>query len=252
MKKIIRNIINKLGYDIKKINKLFKNSNLSYLLKDKINENPIIFDVGANRGQSIEEYKKIFKNPTIHAFEPIKSEFDFMFEKFKNDKSVFLNNYALGEVAGEKDFNITACTGSSSFNKINNNTRWIKVRSKEQNTTISDFISSRKIKISTLDEYCLDNKINQIDLLKIDTQGYEDKVLQGSKYNLESNIIKAIVTEIMFDNVYDKYFSFSDIEKFIAPNDFRMVGVYLTGNNLFDNLTFFADVCYLNKSYYDL
>ena len=56
----------------------------------------------------------------------------------------------------------------------------------------------------------------------------------------------------MFDNVYDKYFSFSDIEKFLLPNNFRMVGIYLYSNSLFGNLTFFADIFYLNKNYYEL
>ena len=62
----------------------------------------------------------------------------------------------------------------------------------------------------------VNKKINKIDVLKIDTQGYEDKVLKGSILNLRRNNIKAIVTEIMFDNVYEKYFSFSDIEKYIV------------------------------------
>ena len=42
----------------------------------------------------------------------------------------------------------------------------------------------------------------------------------------------------MFDNVYEKYFSFSDIEKYLLPNNFRMVGIYLSSNSLFGNLTF--------------
>ena len=66
------------------------------------------------------------------------------------------------------------------------------------------------------------------------------------------NKIKAIVTEVVFDNCYEKYFSFSDIEKFLLPNNFRMVGIYLYSNSLFNNLTFFADVFYLNKNYYDI
>ena len=56
-------------------------------------------------------------------------------------------------------------------------------------------------------------------MLKIDTQGYEDKVLIGCQETLKKNKIKAIIVEIMFDNVYEKYFSFSDIEKYINPND---------------------------------
>ncbi len=252
MKKLIKRIINNLGYDIKKIDKEFKNLPLDDLLRDKINENPIIFDVGGNKGQSVTKFKKIFKKPIIHSFEPIKSEIEIMSEKFKNDEDVKLNNFALGETQGEKSFNISALTGASSFNKINNNSRWIKVRSKEQNTTISEFSKSTKVEITTLDEYFFKEKIKHIDLLKIDTQGYEDKVLEGSLKTLGENKIKAIVTEVMFDDCYDKYFTFSDIEKFLLPNNFRMVGIYLYSNSLFNNLTFFADVFYLNKNYYEI
>lgn len=252
MKKVIKNFLNKFGYDIIKIDKEFTNLNIDDLLKIKIDENPVIFDVGGNKGQSVTKFKKIFKKPIIHTFEPIESEFKIIKEKFKNDENVKLNNYALGEARGEKDFNILAQTGASSFNKINVNSRWIEVRSKEYKTSINKFVSSTKVKISTLDDYFLNNNVDKIDLLKIDTQGYEDKVLEGSMSTLKRNKVKAIVTELMFDNVYDKYFTFSDIEKYLLPNDFRMVGIYLSSNSIFENLTFFADIIYLNKNYYDL
>jgi FkbM family methyltransferase len=252
MKKILKKFINKLGYEIKKVDKEFKNISIEDLLKKTINQEPTIFDVGSNRGQSIDKFKKIFKEPHIHSFEPNKYEFNFMQQKYKNDRNLILNNFAFGEFPGEKIFNITANTGNSSFNEINKDTRWLKVRSKEQKTSVQNFVKKAKVKISTLDEYCYRNKIDKIDLLKIDTQGYEDKVLKGSLKTLEQKKVKAILTEIIFDNVYDKYFSFSDIEKFLLPNNFRMVGIYLYSNSLFDNLTFFADVIYLNKNYYDL
>ena len=66
-----------------------------------------------------------------------------------------------------------------------------------------------------------------IDVVKIDTQGYEDKVLEGSLETIKKNRIGIIVTEIMFDNIYDRYFSFSDLEKFLIPYNFRMVGIDL-------------------------
>lgn len=88
--------------------------------------------------------------------------------------------------------------------------------------------------------------------MKIDTQGYEDKVLQGCMNAINRNRIKVIITEIMFDNVYDKYFSFSDIEKYIIPNNFRMVGINLGNNNIFSGLSFSADVYYFNINYYDI
>lgn len=252
MKKILNKLFYNLGYEVKKIDKEFLNLSIEDVLKKKINKNPIIFDIGGNKGQSIAKYKTLFNNPIIHSFEPLKSEFEIMKNKFESDNDIILNNYAMGETPGKKTFNISAQTGASSFNNINLNSKWAKVRSKEFNKSINQFISSTEVKISTVDDYVFDNNIENIDLLKIDTQGYEDKVLKGSLKTLSDNKIKVIVTEIMFDDVYDKYLSFSEIEKFLLPNDFRMVGIYLSSNSLFDNLTFFADVCYFNKKYFDL
>ena len=42
----------------------------------------------------------------------------------------------------------------------------------------------------------------KIDLLKVDTQGYEDKVFEGTINNLKNKKVGAVITEIMFDDVY--------------------------------------------------
>tara|TARA_B100000795_G_C22494723_1_gene321635 strand:- start:85 stop:615 length:531 start_codon:yes stop_codon:yes gene_type:complete len=176
-----------------------------------------------------------------------------MYKKFKNNKNIFLNNFALGDKTEEKEFNITVNTGNSSFNKINPGTDWIKKRSKQYNTTEEGYVTSiQNVNVIKLDDYCKNNNINQIDLVKIDTQGYEDKVLEGSINTIKENKIKVIVAEIMFDDVYNKYLSFSDIEKFIIPNNFRMIGIDLANNSLFSPLYFFANVYYFNRNFYDI
>ena len=78
MKKFIKQTINKLGFDLKRHDPNNKQVNFDDLLKEKISKNPIIFDVGGNKGQSIEKFLKIFDEPTIHSFEPIKAEFDYI------------------------------------------------------------------------------------------------------------------------------------------------------------------------------
>ena len=253
MKSILKKVFNYFGFNIIRNNKEINNVDFNDLLKQKISSNPIIFDVGGNSGQSIIKFKKIFKNPIIHSFEPIESEYKKMKDMFGSDENVFLNNFALGEKEELKEFNITAKSSNSSVNKGKTGTKWLKERSKEHLNNSEDYIVKKEIvKISTIDKYCLEKKINQIDLIKIDTQGYEDKVLEGCKRTFEKDNVKAIITEVMFDNVYEKYFSFSDIEKHILPFNFRMVGIDLSNNNLFTGLVFFADVYYFNKKYFKL
>ena len=56
-------------------------------------------------------------------------------------------------------------------------------------------------------------KIETIDILKIDTQGYEDKVLDGCIESIKQNKIKIIITEII-EYDYSKYLNFLDMKKF--------------------------------------
>ena len=89
-------------------------------------------------------------------------------------------------------------------------------------------------------------------MIKIDTQLYEDKVLEGCKNILKSQLVDAIETEIVFSDTYKKYFSFSDLEKFLIPQNFRFTAINLNNNNLFSGSIFFANVLYLNKNKFNL
>ena len=45
---------------------------------------------------------------------------------------------------------------------------------------------------------------------------------------MKKEIIFTIESEIMFDDVYEKYLTFSDLEKYLIPNNFRLVGINTT------------------------
>ena len=90
------------------------------------------------------------------------------------------------------------------------------------------------------------NKVNKIDILKIDTQGYEDLLLAGARETLK-NIISAVELELIFDDTYNKYLTFSDIEKYLNEN-FRFSGIKNYNNNLFEGINFFSEVLFINKN----
>ena len=72
IKKIIKKKFSILGYTISRIDNKYKKLSFNDIHQAKINtDNPIIFDVGANKGQSIRRFKNIFPKSTIHSFEPI-------------------------------------------------------------------------------------------------------------------------------------------------------------------------------------
>jgi FkbM family methyltransferase len=238
-------IINYIGFDLIRIPFKTKRMNYDEIFKLKIkNKKPIIFDVGANEGQSIKRFKNIFPNSIIHSFEPNKNCYELLLKKYSNDKNIILNNLSCGEKIKKKKFLIMAKSGNSSFININKNSAWMKKRSEE--IVIKKYIVKKPIvKMITLDSYIRKNKIKKIDILKLDTQGYEDKIIKGCQNSLKK--IHFIEAEIMLDNVYKKFLNISDIEKKIIKKKFRLVGIEHHGGfkNLFEGYMFVVDTLYM-------
>ena len=256
MKKLIKNIFDKLGFEIRRKP---NEKEIKYLSFDNIyqkiikNDKPIIFDIGANKGQSIDRFLKINGSSLIHSFEPINEEFDRLKKKYNNKVNIKLNNLALGEIKTKKTFNITGHSGNSSFLEIKKDSDWVKLRSEQLGINNENYVSSKvEVNLDTVDSYCSKNSINNINIMKIDTQGYEQQVLMGSENMIKNQKIDAIEIEIVFSSVYNKYVNFSDIEKYLLPYNYRFSGIELHNNSLFGGPIFFADVLFLNKKKFNL
>ena len=77
------------------------------------------------------------------------------------------------------------------------------------------------IKIITLDHFIENNEIENVDLLKIDTEGYEFNIIKGlSKH---SNKIKLIYFEHHYDDMIIKNYKFGDIHKLLQDNEFQKI-----------------------------
>lgn len=131
------------------------------LLK-KIKKSNVVFDVGAHHGHTVIPYAKEQWN--IHAFEPDPENLKILDSRTKIYKNVKINNCAVSDENKENQ-----CFYSS-----------------DESTGISSLLKFRKshkekcrINTITLESYLEKNKVDSIDLLKIDTEGNEYKVLKG-------------------------------------------------------------------------
>jgi len=231
--KFIRSILNVFGVNIIKIRKTF---NQTY--KDNIGKKPIIFDVGANDGQSIERFSSMFPKSTVHSFEPIKECYEKIFNIY-NRKNIIINNFALGDRDCERIFHVNKNSYTSSFFKINK---------KYAELVNYDHINkSEKKKIKTLDGYVNSHKIKKIDILKIDTQGYELNVLKGAKKSLKDKI-KFIELELTLADYYKKKINFYEIDKVLTKNNFILCDMANFSYNKNKQLAWF-DLLYLKKKF---
>ena len=85
-------------------------------------------------------------------------------------------------------------TSSSTINKINTKSKYLKRKLKVLKiSNLENYIKRIPIKIISLDYYLKNNNIKFIDLIKIDTEGYELEILKGLSKNF--NKVKFIYFE---------------------------------------------------------
>ena len=77
------------------------------------------------------------------------------------------------------------------------------------------------IETTTLDNYCLQENIDEIDFLQVDVQGADLHILEGAS-GLVGHSVLAIQTEVEFSHLYTNQPLFSDIDKWMSKNDFTL------------------------------
>ena len=251
MKKFIQKLVNLFGYKVMKI-KSTDATDLDGLTKSLITKpEPVIFDVGANKGQSITRYKKLFQNPIIHSFEPNINEVNILKQKYINDKNLYLNNVAVGDKKGNLEININAVTGHSSFRNLIPNTTRIKKRSNLMKIDDKNYTTKKvNAEIITLDDYVNEKNLTNIDILKIDTQGFEDKVLLGAQNLLKNNKIKLIQLVLIFSEIYENPPNIYDVEKTLIPNNYKLFGI-ANGGSLISHYIYQSDFIYISNDTYE-
>ena len=83
-----------------------------------------------------------------------------------------------------------------------------------------------EIETNTIDNYCLENNIDLIDILKIDVQGSEIEVLKGASNMLKERRIKVVYTETYFQQQYVNQPLFHDISQFLYNHNFILQDIY--------------------------
>ena len=199
------NLISKIKH---MISACCKTNTLTSVLYDAgIKSNLTLFDVGAHKGQTSSHFSKLFPQSFIHAFEPSPILFAEIEKNLSKRKNIRCHNFAFGET-NEKAF----------LTRPDSDLCGQVVKTQKNNSTS---ISVRKI-----DEFCLDENISAIDLLKIDVEGNELSVLKGASGMLERNAIRAIFLECDFNKEDKQHSYFLDIFDFLSKENFCFHGLF--------------------------
>lgn len=145
---------------------------LNYI-KNKIKngERAVIFDVGANIGNYSYLLSEMFGPESIvHSFEPSIKTFGVFKENTKKKANILPNNFGMSD-SKKEELLYTNAEGSGIASMYKRNLVHFGI--------VLD--KNEKIKLSTVDDYCEENKIKKINFLKIDVERHELSVLKGAE-----------------------------------------------------------------------
>tara|TARA_Y100000816_G_C26037020_1_gene543000 strand:+ start:51 stop:764 length:714 start_codon:yes stop_codon:yes gene_type:complete len=185
------------------------------------NESQIsIIDVGAHKGEYILNILKNFKVKQGYCFEPNPSVFRILQNNIKNKKNIEFINFGVSNSSGKIKFNVNIESSSSSINNLNEKSNYYKKKFYLLNfLNTSNVTKVIDIEVLTLDNFMKKKGIIQIDLLKIDTEGYEMQVLKGLQDKIKK--IKLIHFEHHFDDMIMKDYKLSNIHNYLVKNGFK-------------------------------
>lgn len=141
-----------------------------------------IFDIGANSGMSADLYRSIGFSKKIVSFEPIKYLYEELEIKSSNDPLWFIEQLALGDAVGHAEINVSGGhAGGSSLLQMTDN---VKTSAPDQCV-----VRKENIIIDTLDNM-MEKYYPEGDrcFLKMDVQGFEQRVIEGGMKHLDKVI----------------------------------------------------------------
>jgi FkbM family methyltransferase len=160
----------------------FKNNQDAFeikLLKQYIQKNDVVLDIGANIGFYASLISKLVgEKGQVHCFEPDVINYQHLAKSTLESKTIFVVNKAIGAKTETLKF----------YTSKNLN---VDHRSYEP----EDYDEILEIEATSVDDYTIHNKIMKVNFIKIDIQGYEMQALQGMIKTLEVNSDIKLISE---------------------------------------------------------
>ena len=176
-----------------------------------------IIDIGAHKGEFLENMLKIEKINSFYVFEPQKNIFNELNEKFSKNKKITLFNFAMDKEIANKILKINKLSMTSSLAEINEKSLYLKIKN-FLTFSKSNFEDEYEIQTNTVDKI-FKNISLQKSLLKIDVEGFEMNVIEGSIIKLKE--IPFVLLENQFGNHY-KNNNFKNIIELLSKQNFEI------------------------------
>lgn len=184
--------------------------------------NPIIVDAGASAGLGTIQAAKIWPKAQIYAFEPNPYLFDQLQERIQSEKLTNIEIYpvALNTYTGTASLHV--CRGMKGNERTFENFSSLLPQEKDI------YCVGPKLNVACvlLEDWCKWNKIEHIDLLRLELEGLELKVLQSSANILKN--VKIIYVQTVIHPYRLGMTTYNELKKFLESSNFVLLSHWYT------------------------
>jgi FkbM family methyltransferase len=187
----------------------------------------VVFDVGANVGQSATKYLQEFPQAEIYSFEPVADTYQKLVAATRQFSRVKPYNLGMGREPGKMTIHVNPSNGLSSVQHCRPEDR------------------SETIELESVDRFAEQCHLGAVDFLKVDTEGYDLEVLAGASSLLRRHEIRFVLCECEPLERERYHTSFSALGDFMDGFGYRLFGVYeqfpVDSTILFWNALFYCE-----------
>ena len=191
----------------------------NYLKKLNLKE---LIDVGAHKGEFLSYVIKINSIKKFYVFEPQSKIFNILRKNFSKNRKIKLVNKGLSKKPSNNILYINKLSSTSTMSKFNKSSNYLKFK-KMLTGSKKNYIDKYLIKTSSINNFFKNIKLKNC-LLKIDVEGFEYNVLQGSENKMDE--IKYILIEDQFGNQY-KNKNFNEIKNYLYKKKFKVLKKFI-------------------------
>jgi len=192
-----------------------------FFILDKLNFKELtIVDVGAYQGLWISKYLRKYSNSSAYLIEPHEKSFANLQKKFGELSNVQLFKVGLSNINGLKEVNVNSKAYTNSLLELDPEApkSWKKNK--------FEHLYQEKVETITLQDFVKKNKIKRINILKLDVQGYESRVLKGAEMLLKDSLIDILVLEVIVAPTYKDQSKINEIFEIFENNNYKLYGIY--------------------------
>jgi FkbM family methyltransferase len=177
-------------------------------------ESPVrtIFDCGAHHGRVAREYAAAFPEARVYSFEPTPATFEVLKTNVGDHDRITITNAAVGESEGTMNFYIAPFEQANSLLP-----RFPGQPEREQKVPV---------RVCRIDEFCRENGVDRIDILKLDIEGYEAPAIRGCGRLIDEQKIDVLYCETRFDSGGGINTTFPDLCALLLPRGYEFFGLF--------------------------